>query len=284
MARHNQVHLFGQVIGEPRFTVNKEGVANALFMVNVIRGARKTRNEIMDVIQYDSFLVKTAEPEIYEKIRGISTGDMVDVKGVLTSNNVKKSRICNAPTTENSLTDSDTCGFKLSSIGTIMFIAPTVLSVWEKGLTTDQGIALMKERGEICNEVVLIGNLTKDPQYYNPSTGIYCTTYQIAVDRKYFLKDGKTKDKTDYIYIRSFGEIARYDHKVLRVGSMVFVEGVLKYKKYVRHDVCPNCGAKIEWNDDSIEVLPYCVEPLKDYITEEERLAQKIDLASSVLT
>ena len=75
------------------------------------------------------------------------------------------------------------------------------------------------------NKVILIGNLTRDPELSETNSGIAVCRFGLAVNRQYFSSDGERE--TDFFQVtawRGTGEnVARYckkGHKVAVVGSI----------------------------------------------------------------
>ena len=80
------------------------------------------------------------------------------------------------------------------------------------------------------NKVFLIGNLTRDPELTETSSGVTICRFAIAVNRTYSGSDGERK--TDFFNItawRGLGEtVARYAHK----GNKVAVVGSIELRNY----------------------------------------------------
>lgn len=80
------------------------------------------------------------------------------------------------------------------------------------------------------NKVILIGNLTRDPELTETTSGIKICRFSIAVGRNYSGADGEKK--TDFFNIvawRGLGEnVARYCRK----GSKVCVSGSIELRNY----------------------------------------------------
>lgn len=80
------------------------------------------------------------------------------------------------------------------------------------------------------NKVILIGNLTRDPELTETSGGISICRFSIAVTRAY--SGGNGEKKTDFFNVaawRGLGEtVARYAHK----GNKVAVSGSIELRNY----------------------------------------------------
>ena len=86
------------------------------------------------------------------------------------------------------------------------------------------------------NKVLLIGNLTRDPQLsYLPSQTAVCE-FGLAANRTWNSKDGDKKQDTCFIDCRAFGKQAEVLNKYLTKGSPVFVEGRLDFDSWTDND------------------------------------------------
>lgn len=83
------------------------------------------------------------------------------------------------------------------------------------------------------NKVMLIGNLTRDPETRHAATGTQVTTFTIAVNDR---SRGKQNETTMFIKVTTFNKTAEVADKYLRKGSQVFVEGKLQIDEYETKD------------------------------------------------
>ena len=86
------------------------------------------------------------------------------------------------------------------------------------------------------NKVMLLGNLTRDPQLsYTPSqTAI--VEFGLAINRNWTGKDGQKKEETCFVNCKSFGKQAETINKYLTKGRPVFVEGRLSFSSWEAQD------------------------------------------------
>jgi len=73
------------------------------------------------------------------------------------------------------------------------------------------------------NKIILIGNLTKDPELRYTPKGTPVGTFRIAVNNRL----SKEKQETLFIDVIAFGKVAESSSKYLGKGSSVLVEGRL---------------------------------------------------------
>lgn len=82
------------------------------------------------------------------------------------------------------------------------------------------------------NKVILVGNLTRDPELrYLQSNSAVCNT-GIAVNRKFKSQTGEQKEEVCFIDIALFGRTAEIANQYLKKGSKVLVEGRLKLDQW----------------------------------------------------
>jgi len=86
------------------------------------------------------------------------------------------------------------------------------------------------------NKVMLMGNLTRDPQLsYTPSQ-TPVVEFGLAVNRRWKGKDGQSKDETCFVDCQTYGRQAETINKYLTKGSPVFVEGRLTFDSWTAQD------------------------------------------------
>jgi single-strand DNA-binding protein len=86
------------------------------------------------------------------------------------------------------------------------------------------------------NKVMLIGNLTRDPQLsYTPSQTAV-VDFGLAVNRRWTGRDGEKKEETCFVDCTAFGRQAETINKYLTKGRSVFVEGRLTFSSWTAQD------------------------------------------------
>ena len=81
------------------------------------------------------------------------------------------------------------------------------------------------------NKIILIGNLTKDPELRYTPAGLAVSSFQIAVNESFKKGDDK-QEETLFIGVTVFGRQAETTSEYLSKGSGVLVEGRLKESKW----------------------------------------------------
>jgi len=83
------------------------------------------------------------------------------------------------------------------------------------------------------NRILLIGNLTRDPESRNTPSGAQVTKFDIAVNDR---SRGRDKEETMFIRVETWNKTAEIAAQYLRKGSSVLVEGRLKIDEYDTKD------------------------------------------------
>ncbi len=78
------------------------------------------------------------------------------------------------------------------------------------------------------NRVILMGNLTRDPEIRQTQSGTSICRFSIAVNRSYSSQDGSTRDETCFVDVDSFGRTAENISKYFSRGKPILVEGRLR--------------------------------------------------------
>ena len=82
------------------------------------------------------------------------------------------------------------------------------------------------------NKVLLMGNLTRDPQLrYTPNQQAVCD-FGLAVNRKWKAADGTMKDEVCFVDCTAWGRTAENIQKYLTKGQPLFVEGRLHFHSW----------------------------------------------------
>ncbi|MBI2612107.1 single-stranded DNA-binding protein [Candidatus Gottesmanbacteria bacterium] len=86
------------------------------------------------------------------------------------------------------------------------------------------------------NKVILIGNLTRDPELrYTPSGTAVCT-FGLATNRSWTTQSGEVKEDTEFHRIVSWNKLAELCSQLLTKGRKVYVEGRLSTRTWTAQD------------------------------------------------
>lgn len=82
------------------------------------------------------------------------------------------------------------------------------------------------------NKVILLGNLTRDPETRVTANGNTICKLGLAVSRVYSTREGERKEETTFVDIDAFGKQAEVITKYMRKGRPIMVEGRLKLDQW----------------------------------------------------
>lgn len=99
------------------------------------------------------------------------------------------------------------------------------------------------------NRVVLIGNLTRDPELKYTPAGTAVCTFGVATNRSWTTTDGQTKEETQFHRIVAWQKLAELCGKLLAKGKKVFCEGRITYRTFTGKDGQQRTIAEIVLDD-----------------------------------
>ena len=82
------------------------------------------------------------------------------------------------------------------------------------------------------NKVVIMGNLTRDPEVRTLPSGNSVARLAVAVNRTYNDKDGNRKEEVTYVDVDAFGKQAEVIGKFFTKGKPILIEGRLKLDQW----------------------------------------------------
>jgi single-strand DNA-binding protein len=86
------------------------------------------------------------------------------------------------------------------------------------------------------NRVILMGNLTRDPELrYLPNNTAVCE-FGLAVDRRYRDRDGNQKEEVCFVDISAFGRPGEVINQYMSKGRPILVEGRLRLDTWTGQD------------------------------------------------
>jgi single-strand DNA-binding protein len=82
------------------------------------------------------------------------------------------------------------------------------------------------------NKVILVGNLTRDPELRYTPKGMAIAKFGLAINRVWKNEAGESKEEVTFVDIDSFGRQAETIAKYLKKGSPFLVEGRLRLDQW----------------------------------------------------
>lgn len=98
------------------------------------------------------------------------------------------------------------------------------------------------------NRVIMVGNLTWDPELRHLDNGTAVATLGLASNRTYTTGDGERREEVCFINVTVWGRIAETCCQHLSTGSQVLVEGRLKFDRWENEEGEPRSKHQIVAN------------------------------------
>lgn len=86
------------------------------------------------------------------------------------------------------------------------------------------------------NKVILIGNLTRDPELKYTPNGTAVRTFGVATNRSWTTQDGQVKEDVQYHRVVAWQKLAELCGKILSKGRKIYMEGRLTYRNFTGKD------------------------------------------------
>jgi single-strand DNA-binding protein len=86
------------------------------------------------------------------------------------------------------------------------------------------------------NRVLLMGNLTRDPQLSYLPSQTAVVEFGLAINRKFKKQDGSQGEEICFVDCQMFGKRAETIQKYFKKGEPIFVEGRLKFDSWQAQD------------------------------------------------
>lgn len=79
------------------------------------------------------------------------------------------------------------------------------------------------------NQVILLGNVTRDPQLKQLPSQTVVAEFGLACNRRYRTADGEEREDTTFVDCSAFGKQAEVISQYCQKGKPIFIQGRLKY-------------------------------------------------------
>lgn len=86
------------------------------------------------------------------------------------------------------------------------------------------------------NKVLLIGNLTRDPEVRATPQGQNVATFSVATNRSWTTPAGEKQERTEYHNIVVWGKLAEIAGRFLGKGRKIYIEGRLQTREWEAQD------------------------------------------------
>jgi len=99
------------------------------------------------------------------------------------------------------------------------------------------------------NKVMLIGNLTRDPELRYTPQGTAVCTIGMATNRTWVTESGEKREETEFHRIVAWNKLAELCSQLLFKGRRVYVEGRLQTRQWTGQDGQPRQATEIVIED-----------------------------------
>lgn len=82
------------------------------------------------------------------------------------------------------------------------------------------------------NKVILLGNLTRDPELRTIPSGQTVCSFSLAVNRSWRNAEGETQEAVDYIDCNAWGKPAEIINQYMQKGRAILVSGRLQQRSW----------------------------------------------------
>ena len=105
------------------------------------------------------------------------------------------------------------------------------------------------------NRVILLGNLTRDPELRYTANGQAVATVGIAVNRKFKTRDGEQREDTTFVDCTAWARTAEVICEYIKKGDPILIEGRLHYHAWEDKETGAK-RSKLDVTIDRFEFLP----------------------------
>ena len=270
MPRHNIINLYGRVVKPPILARdNTTGVCNySMVYLDVVRGLREVDDDV-HYVRHDYPIIISREMNIIEVVEELKENDIVLLKGTISTKKIPKRSYC--PNCKN----EDGTSTENTAYGNLVYVTPIYMRKIMSFNSKEEAIQHIVDNREISNQIYMAGTLLKDPKFFTTKKGVQITQYPIAINRKFIIRTDDPSIRTDWPVVKSYGEQARNDKAFLKYQSEILVDGFLQARRVTRKCKCKSCNTLYTWQDNSMEIVPYEVEYLLNYLTPEDVEAER---------
>jgi single-strand DNA-binding protein len=82
------------------------------------------------------------------------------------------------------------------------------------------------------NQVILMGNLTRDPELRTTPSGQSVCSFSVAVNRSWQGQDGQAQEAVDYFDVTAWGKLGELVNQYLSKGRKCLIQGRLSYRAW----------------------------------------------------
>jgi len=244
VARENSFNFFGKLESPPIVLLNEEsGTYRVSFTLETFRRNGRIDHPVISIYSLDESTAK-------DYISRLKPGVFVQVRGMLTTKMIGKPVRCEA------------CG-EVKNAATLMC---EIIS-FGRPFIIDAEID-PKDIAEFSNVGNIIGAVCTGIQRRDSSEGPTAAQFQLAVNRRYRVNELEKGTRTDYPWVKVFGETAEECLKRIKKSSQVYIVGCYQTRDIHRHVKCDKCGGQLVYEERVCEIVPNGIEFLNNCLFE----------------
>lgn len=240
MARDNSFTLFGELDNAPIVLFNEESKTyRVTFTIMTLR-----KNGRKDYPRISIYGLSQEKAKQY--VAKLKPGSFVEVRGMVTTKMVKKPVKC-------------------GKCGQVCMVSSFLSEIVSYGnpLVLQEKIDPV-EIVDLSNNGTLIGVVCMNLRRMDKATSGAVAQFQVAVNRRQYVGEQGAEKRTDYPWIKVFGNVADECMKRLHKGSQVYVYGPYQTRDINKHIKCEHCGEEIIFAERVGEIAPTGVEFLNE--------------------
>jgi single-strand DNA-binding protein len=116
----------------------------------------------------------------------------------------------------------------------------------------------------MLNKAQIIGRAGKDPEVRFLPSGEAVASFSLATTEKWKDKSsGEAREETEWHRISAFGRLAEIIGEYVRKGSLIYVEGKIKTRKFTDKDGVEKYSTEIRINEMKLLSKPEGQEPVR---------------------
>lgn len=223
----NDVRLFGQLIQNPKYYKKKNAEEPYRMTLSIKTMSRYLNSTDRTKLMYDEIVVMSKSPEtIVYAAKELRSNDIVYIKGMLCTTDVKRKFICSS------------CENEIEENGFTCYVHPIKIVKVKSGITAEDGNIIIQDNAEVSNEVILDGTVCSDIHYLEERRYAY---YKLAVKRSFHILEDDAEKRMDYPAINTYHDQAYNDSICAHKGTRMNVRGAIRVRNIQRTITCPYC-------------------------------------------
>lgn len=141
------------------------------------------------------------------------------------------------------------------------------------------------------NKVLLIGNLTRDPELRYTPQGTAVCSFSIATNRQWVTDSGEKKEDVEFHRLVAWNKLAEICAQLLKKGRKIYVEGRLQTRNWTAQDGTTRSTTEVTVTDmilldqrregESIEDFNVPSQPEEAVIPEDEMKEDIVELGTT---